>query len=198
MLSLELTLLSGNGNSEVPAWVSKDPSDPKQREYHESKELQGNLLVLPAISANLGTKGCITEITATTGMFVESIEFKLYSGIQQVHGSQDGGTKIEVFTLDKDEAVLEVTQTETHEYLAQKLVFTTSKGRNLGATGYGGPGKEPREHKFVSPEGKQICGLAVEGIQLRGVLMQSRTRRGSRKHPQRLAKHFMKGRKSKS
>ena len=143
------------------------------------------------------TRGCIKRIIVKTGMFVDKLEFELRSGARQVYGSGAGGIEIEIFRLASDEAIVEVTHVQTHEYLAQKFIFKTSKGRCLEMSGWGGPGKEPRKQRIVAPEGQQVCGLLFEAeTKLQGICVQSQFRREFRRHPQQLMKDSIWGRQA--
>ncbi|CAE7561892.1 unnamed protein product [Symbiodinium pilosum] len=127
-------------------------------------------------------------------MFIDRLEFQLCSGTRQVYGKSAGGVDFETFRLDVDEAIVEVTHVETHNYLAQKFIFKTDKGSIFEISGWGGPGKEPRQHKIVAPQDQQICGLVFqEEKTLQGIYVQSRFRRGSRQYPRKVMRDLAEG-----
>ena len=173
-------------NTKVPEWVFCAPREVCNQEEDLSDEREEP-------SADPGAKGCIKRIRAITGQYVDRVEFQLRSGIHQVYGESTGGCSSECFAVEKDEAVVEVTQIPTRKYLAQMLEFKTSKGRIFSTKGYGGPGKEPQRIVFAAPEGRQICGLVFEGVKLSAVCHQKCSKTGSRKHPQKLVENFMAG-----
>ncbi|CAE7663081.1 unnamed protein product [Symbiodinium necroappetens] len=170
----------------VPEWVFCAPREVCNQEEDLSDEREEP-------PADPGAKGCIKRIKAITGQYVDRVEFQLRSGIHQVYGESTGGCSSECFAVEKDEAVVEVTQIPTRKYLAQMLEFKTSKGRIFSTKGYGGPGKEPQRIVFAAPEGRQICGLVFEGVKLSAVCHQKCSKTGSRKHPQKLVENFMAG-----
>ncbi|CAE7041252.1 unnamed protein product [Symbiodinium sp. CCMP2592] len=183
----------------VPEWVFLSPREPEEEDdYEDSEESEEPSSPKPGPNKGTKAKGCIKRIKAITGQYVDRVEFQLHSGIHQVYGESTGGCDKTWFCLKKDEAIVEVTQTRTREYLAQMLEFRTSRGRVWSTKGYGGPGKEPQRISFAAPEGRQICGLVFEGVKLSAVCSQKTSKRGSRKHPQKLVKDFMAGFKSKS
>lgn len=179
----------------VPEWVFLSPP----REEEEDSDSSGR-----SEEPREAAVGCIKRIKAITGQYVDRVEFQLHSGIHQVYGASTGGCDFKWFCPKRDEAIVEVTQTRTREYLAQMLEFKTSRGRVWSTKGYGGPGgpgkagKEPEKISFEAPEGRQICGLVFQGVKLSAVCLQKSSKRGSRKHPQKLVKDFMAGFKSKS
>ena len=179
-------------NTKVPEWVFRGPQKACDQEEDLSDESEE-----PSSHRGPRAKGCIKRIKAITGQYVDRVEFQLRGGIHQVYGESTGGCDLKWFILEKDEAIVEVTQIRTHKYLAQMLEFKTSRGRVFSTKGYGGPGKEPEKVTFAAPEGRQICGLVFKGVKLSAVCHQTCSKRGSRKHPQKLVKDFMSGFQSK-
>lgn len=108
----------------------------------------------------------VASVAGRVGSAVDKVEFRMADGSVVPIGGE-GGAQCGPWTLEHGELLVAAEQTASADcpgFLGTSIAFYTSFGRVLLLEG----GAAPRSHRFASPAGRQICGLAFENGSLTG------------------------------